>query len=212
MSINEEVRCGANCTIEPGVKFNPAGGGKRSVPVIGDNSVIRTNSIIYGDVVTGSHFITGHNVLIRENCRIGDHVLIGTNSILDGDVEIGNFVKIGSNCYFPSKTLVGNRVFIGPGVTVTNDRYPLRLRDEYKPEGPIIEDNVTVGGGVVICPGIRIGAGSFIAAGAVVVKDVPAGSLVVGVPGKSKPLPKKLCEDNMALTWRPFMQPDDADG
>jgi acetyltransferase-like isoleucine patch superfamily enzyme len=58
---------------------------------------------------------------------------------------------------------------------------------------------------VVVLPGVRIGAGSFVAAGAVVTKDVPAGKLVVGVPGKIRPLPEKLREPNMALSWKPHL-------
>ena len=170
--------------------------------IIGKNSVIRAGTIIYGDVETGENFQTGHNVMVRENTKIGNHVGIGTNSIIDGNVTIGDFVKIESACYIPTHVIIGDRVFIGPGVVLTNDRYPLKLRDEYRPEGPILEDGVTLGGGVVICPGVRIGADSFVAAGAVVTCDVPKRSLVVGVPGVIKPLPDKLSERNMALSWR----------
>lgn len=171
----------------------------------GDNARIRTGSIIYADVTAGNNFQTGHNVMIREHTEIGDHVVIGTNTVIDGNVKIGNFVKIESNCYIPTHVTIGNRVFFGPGVVLTNDRFPLKLRDEYTPEGPIIEDGVTLGGGVTVCPGVRIGAHSFVAAGAVVTKDIPPKSLVVGVPGGIKPLPEKLDEENMALSWRKFL-------
>ncbi|RMD66023.1 N-acetyltransferase, partial [Candidatus Parcubacteria bacterium] len=93
----------------------------------------------------------------------------------------------------------------GPNVTLTNDRYPLKMRDQYRPEGPVIEDGVTLGGGVVVCPGVRIGRDSFVAAGAVVTKNVPPESLVIGVPGEIRPLPEKLRERNMALSWRRFL-------
>ena len=92
-------------------------------------------------------------------------------------------------------------MFIGPGVTITNDRYPLKLRDQYKPEGVILEDGVTIGGGVTIVPGVRIGRDAFIAAGAIVTKDVPPDSLVVGAPGLVQPLPDHLRERNMAKAW-----------
>ena len=171
---------------------------------IGPNSIIRRGAIIYTDVTTGENFQTGHNVLVRGDTTIGDHVVIGTNSVIDGQVEIGSFVKIETNCYIPTHTKIGNRVFFGPGITLTNDRYPLKLRDDYKangPEGAVIEDLVTIGGGVTVCPGVTIGKGSFIAAGAVVTSDVPPMSLAVGVPAKISPLPEKLREPNMALSW-----------
>ncbi len=171
---------------------------------LGKGSSVRAGTIIYADVETGVDFQTGHNVMVRESTKIGDHVVIGTNSVVDGQVEIGDFVKIESNCYIPTHVTIGTRVFLGPNVTLTNDRYPLKMRD-YVPEGPIIEDGVTLGGGVVVVPGVRIGADSFVAAGAIVTKDVPPGSLVVGAPGKITPLPDNLRERNLALSWRKYL-------
>ena len=167
---------------------------------------VRAGSIIYGDVTIGDDFNTGHNVMIREDTQIGRHVVIGTNSVVDGNVTIGDFVKIESNCYIPTHVKIGSRVFIGPGVTLTNDRYPLKMRDNYRPEGPILEDGVTLGGGSVVVPGVTIGKGSFVAAGALVTKDVPPISLVMGVPGKITDLPEKLRETNIALNWRKYFE------
>lgn len=169
--------------------------------VVGDNAFIRSGSVIYADVRLGDHFQCGHNVTIRARTTIGRHVTVGTNSVIEGDVEIGDFVKIESNCFVPTHVLIGSRVFLGPNVVMLNDRYPLRRRDQYRPEGPVLEDNVTVGAAAVLCPGVRIGAGSFIAAGAVVTKDVPPGMLAVGVPARPSPLPEELDEPNMALSW-----------
>lgn len=168
-------------------------------------AVVRSGTVIYADVVIGGHFHSGHNALIREHTEIGRHVVVGTNTVIEGRVKIGDFVKIESNCYIPTHTIIGSRVFLGPNVVLTNDRYPLRKRDAYKPEGPVIEDNVSLGAGAVVLPGVRVGAGSFVAAGAVVTRDVPARSLVRGVPGKSEPLPAALREDNTALGWRPYL-------
>jgi len=81
----------------------------------------------------------------------------------------------------------------------------LKLRDEYIAEGPVIEDGVTLGGGAVVLPGVRIGHDSFVAAGAIVTKDIPPFSLVVGGPGKPSPLPEKLRARNLALSWRKYL-------
>lgn len=173
---------------------------------IGKNAKIRAGSIIYADVSAGDFFQTGHHAMIRENTRIGDHVVIGTNTVIDGNVAIADFVKIESNCYICTHVTIGTRVFLGPNVTLLNDKYPLKMRDSYKPQGPAIEDGVTLGGGVVVLPGVRVGAGSFVAAGAVVTKDVPPKSFVKGVPGKASPLPENLREENMALSWRKYLK------
>ena len=173
---------------------------------LGTGARIRSGTIIYADVIAGNDFQTGHHVMIREKSVIGHHVVVGSNTVIDGHVTIGDFVKIESNCYIPTHVKIGNRVFFGPNVTLTNDRYPLKMRDQYVPEGPIIEDGVTLGAGVVVCPGVRIGHDAFVAAGAVVTKDVPPESLVMGVPGRMSPLPEKLRERNVALSWRKYLR------
>ncbi len=165
-------------------------------------AVVRSGSVIYADVVIGDDFRSGHHVLIREHTRIGAHVVVGTHTVIDGHVEIADFVKIESRCYIPTHARIGARVFLGPGVTLTNDRYPLKMRDDYRPQGPTIEDGVTLGAAAVVLPGVVIGAGSFVAAGAVVTRDVPADSLAMGNPARCEPLPERLREPNMALSWR----------
>ncbi|RJR46516.1 MAG: N-acetyltransferase [Deltaproteobacteria bacterium] len=174
--------------------------------VLGKGARIRAGTIIYADVVIGDDFQTGHHVMIREKTAIGHHVVVGTNTVIDGQVSIGDFVKIESNCYIPTNVTVGSRIFLGPNVTLTNDRYPLKMRDQYRPEGPVLEDGVTLGAGVIVCPGVRIGEGSFVAAGAVVTKDVPPRTMVKGVPGRFSPLPEKLRELNIALSWMKYLK------
>ena len=90
-----ELNFPENQNIQFGVEYSP----NSKPPVIGRNHTIRSNSIIYNDVIIGDNFRTGHNVVIRENTNIGDDVLIGTNTVIEGDVIIGNDVSIQSNVY-----------------------------------------------------------------------------------------------------------------
>ncbi len=200
------VEAGRDCLFQPGIVLGLRYKKNCSPFKVGDGAVIRTGTIIYADVVAGNDFQTGHNVVIREKTVSGSHIVIGTNTVIDGHVIIGDFVKVESNCYIPTHVRIGSRVFIGPGVVLTNDRYPQKMRNQYKPEGPIIEDGVTLGAGVVVVPGVRIGKGSFVAAGAVVTKDIPPMSLVKGVPGEIFPLPEKLRELNIAKNWRKYLE------
>ena len=198
---NPSVVVQPNCTIGLAISSEAA-------PVVFEGSAaIRLGTVIYADNKFGDGFQTGHNAVIRERCQIGRHVLVGTGTVIDGQVTLGNYIKIESNCYIPTHCVFGDRVFLGPNVVITNDRLPLRQRATYQPEGCILEDDVTIGGNVVICPGVRVGKGSFIAAGSVVTKDVPAGSLVKGNPGRSTPLPEMLDEPNMALSWQKYIDP-----
>ena len=169
--------------------------------VIGDRCVIRALTVVYADVVMGAHVKTGHHVTIREHTRICDYVVVGSGTVIDGNVTIGSYVKIESQVYIPTHTTIGSFVFLGPRVVLTNDKYPLRLRDRYEPRGPILEDNVTVGANATILPGVRIGEGSMIAAGSVVTRDVPPWSLAKGAPARVSPLPDSLRQPNRAKKW-----------
>ncbi|HLG72970.1 MAG TPA: acyltransferase [Chloroflexota bacterium] len=167
----------------------------------GRGCVIRAFTTIYADVQLGDEVVTGHNVLIREFTRAGSQVTIGSGTIIDGHVEIGSFVKLESRVYVPTHARLGSRVFVGPGAILTNDKYPLRRRDEYECRGPVIEDDVTIGANATILPGVHIGQGAMVAAGCVVTHDVPAWHLAAGCPGRVSALPDRLREPNRALTW-----------
>lgn len=157
---------------------------------IGNNAIIRSGTIIYGDVEIGNDFKTGHFVLIRENTKIGNNVLVGTNVVIDGHCMLGNNVKLQTGVYLSKHTNIGDNVFIGPYAVLLNDKYPVRAA--YKLKGPIVENDVSIGANATVLPGIRVGQGAFVAAGAVVTKDVPPEKLAQGNPAQSCDLPQPL--------------------
>ncbi|NOX60475.1 MAG: N-acetyltransferase [Chloroflexi bacterium] len=196
MSSPANAILGENCLIQPGaivgLVYRPGCEPAR----IGRDAVIRSQTIVYGDVRIGDSFRTGHHALIREHTTIGNHVLVGSAVIIDGHVTIGDYVSLQSRVYIPTHTVIGSYVFIGPAAALTNDKYPLRQRESYQPLGPILEDHATIGANATLLPGVRIGQGAMVAAGAVVTTDVPAWSLAVGVPARILPLPEHLRERN----------------
>ena len=135
-----ELKFPSDQNIQFGVRYSP----NSKPPVIGKNHTVRSNSIIYNDVVIGDNFRTGHNVVIRENTNIGDDVLIGTNTVIEGDVIIGNDVSIQSNVYIPTNSVIEDNVFIGPCACFTNDKYPVRIN--YDLQGPRIRRGASIGG------------------------------------------------------------------
>lgn len=147
---------------------------------IGEDCVIRSNTVIYEDATLNRGVATGHYVLIREGTIVGKATLIGTGTIVDGRVKIGENVSIQSGVYLPPFTEVGDRVFLAPRVTVTNDRYPASS----KMVGVKIEDDAVIGGAAVLVAGVRVGEGAVVGAGAVVTKDVKPNTVVLGVPAK----------------------------
>ena len=192
------VHLGTDCLVQDNVLLGLEYCENSGPAIVGDRAVIRWGGVIYGDVEIGDDFKTGHFVLIREHTRIGSRVVVGTHSVIDGRTEIGDDVKIESRVYVPTHTRIGSRVFIGPGAVLTNDKYPQRLRDTYEPQGPVIEDGVTVGANVTILPSVRVAVGAMVAAGSVVTRDVPAWSLARGTPARYEELSERLREWNRA--------------
>ena len=158
--------------------------------IIGKNAVIRSGTILYCDVVIGDDFQTGHNVMIRENTRIGDRVAVGTGTVIEGHSVIGNEVSLQSMVFIPTDTQIGNHVFIGPNTVLTNDRYPPTRIGGLK--GPVIKDGAAIGANATLVPGISIGEGAFVAAGAIVTKDVPDHMMAIGSPARIRDLPREM--------------------
>ncbi|MEZ5336519.1 MAG: DapH/DapD/GlmU-related protein [Methanolobus sp.] len=158
--------------------------------IIGNDSYIRAGTTIFSNVKTGVQFKTGHNAMIRENTIIGDNVLIGTNVIIDGNISIGKNVSIQGNVYIPTHVTIEDNVFIGPCAVLANDKYP--IRGEYHPEGPILKKGASIGANATLVPGVEIGEGAMVAAGALVTKDVPEWKLAIGCPAKIVDLPENL--------------------
>ena len=156
--------------------------------IIGKNGVLRSGTIIYSDVIIGDNFSSGHNVLVRENTKIGNNVSVGSSSIIEGKCKIGNNVSIQSMVYIPTDVTIEDNVFIGPNSVLTNDKYPPRGGKNLL--GPVIRKGASIGANSTILPGISIGSGSLVAAGAVVTRDVPDYKLAIGNPAKIKELPE----------------------
>jgi acetyltransferase-like isoleucine patch superfamily enzyme len=157
---------------------------------LGDDVTIRGGTIIYADVIAGDRLQTGHHALVREQTELGDDVLVGTGVVIDGATAIGSNVSLQTGGYVPSNTTIGSNVFVGPRAVLTNDPYP--LRQDVELSGPTLADNVSIGANATLLPGVHIGEGAFVAAGAVVTDDVPADTLAVGNPARHEPLPEDL--------------------
>ncbi len=186
---------GKNTVVQKGaiVGYEYAEGCKPAV--VGKGGIIRSGTVIYCDVEIGDDFRTGHNVLIREHTRIGDRVLVGSSSIIEGRCCIGSRVSIQSMVYIPVNTVVEDYVFLGPMAVLTNDRYPIRGEDR-ELRGPKLRKGCTVGANATILPGVEVGEGAMVAAGAVVTRDVPPWHLAIGAPARFKELPPELKELN----------------
>jgi acetyltransferase-like isoleucine patch superfamily enzyme len=152
---------------------------------IGSGSAICSGAVVYAGTVLGPDVIIGDQASVRERCTLGEGVVVGRGVCVENDVPIGAFTKIQSNSYITAYSELEDHVFIAPCVTTTNDNFMGRTEGRHALiKGAIIRRGARVGGGVVILPGIEIGAEAFVAAGALVTRDVPAGKLVAGLPAQ----------------------------
>jgi acetyltransferase-like isoleucine patch superfamily enzyme len=159
----------------------------RSVPgqlIIGADAYLRSGSVVYLGSYIGARFETGHNVVIREDCRIGDDVSVWSNSVIDYGCLIGDRAKIHSNCYVAQYTEIGSEAFLAPGVTIANDLYPGQAESADVMCGPWIGPRAQIGVNVTILPFVRIGAGCIVGAGSVVSRDIPDGAVAYGNPAR----------------------------
>ncbi|MCD6222087.1 MAG: transferase [Thermoplasmata archaeon] len=152
--------------------------------VIGDNAVIRSHTVIYAGNKIGDNFQTGHAALIRENNIIGNNVSVGSHTVIERENVIEDGVRIHSHCFIPEFVIIKRNAWLGPRVTILNVLHPPCPRWEECAKSVVIEENVKIGGNVTILPRVKIGRNSLIGAGAVVTKDVPPNSVVVGNPGR----------------------------
>jgi len=122
---------------------------------------------------------------IMKDANIGERCIIGQNVCVAGGVVIGNNVKIQNNVSIYTGAIIEDDVFLGPScvlTNVTNPRSQIVRHSLY--EKTIFRRGATIGANATIVCGIELGRYCFIAAGAVVIKDVPDYALMVGVPAK----------------------------
>lgn len=180
--IGPNVTLGNNCQIEA---FSCIGINISELSLmIGNDALFRSHTVIYGGAILGNNVQTGHGVLIRENSKIGNDVSIGSHSVIEHNVTIHNGVRIHSQVFIPEFTTLEDDCWIGPHVVFTNARYPRSPDVKKKLIGPTVKKAAKIGAHVTILPGVTIGENALIGAGAVVTKDVPAHSVVVGNPSR----------------------------
>ncbi|GHB92813.1 acyltransferase [Cerasicoccus arenae] len=148
-----------SCLFHPGAKINPRNG----KIVFGENCNVAEGAIIQGNVSFGA------------NCSVQAYTIItgyGSLDKPDGQITFGQGVRVASH----GMMIAANHIFDDPGKPIHGQglqQMPI-----------IVEDDVWIGGRVNLTAGVTIGSGSVIGAGSVVTKDIPAGSIAVGIPAK----------------------------
>ena len=131
--------------------------------------------------------------IIRDQVEIGDSAVIMMGAVINIGAVIGEGTMIDMGCILGGRAIVGKHCHIGAGSVLAGVVEPASATPV------IIEDNVMMGANAVVLEGVRVGEGAVVAAGAVVVSDVPAGAVVAGIPAKVIKMKDTKTESKTAL-------------
>lgn len=122
-------------------------------------------------------------VVVLPGAVIGSDCNICSHCLIENEVVVGDRVTVKCGVQLWDGVTLENDVFVGPNVTFTNDLFP-RSKEFKPPVRTVVRKGASIGANATILCGITIGENAMIAAGAVVVKDVPANTVVAGNPAR----------------------------
>jgi acetyltransferase-like isoleucine patch superfamily enzyme len=157
--------------------------------------MIHDSAIVEDGVIIGNHSAIWDNVHIRHGAQIGSHTTVGEKTYIAYDVHIGSHVKINAMVYICAGVTIEDMCMISAGVVFTNDRYPRSMNRELtaletsnvteETLPAFVRKGATIGANATIGPGLELGPFSMVGMGAVVTRNVPAQTLVVGNPARA---------------------------
>jgi acetyltransferase-like isoleucine patch superfamily enzyme len=144
------------------------------------------NNVSVGENVRIFNFVNAYG------CKIDDGTKVGAFVEIQKGVEIGKNCKISSHSFLCEGVKIEDNVFIGHGVMFTNDLFPRATNPDGSPQTEsdwkvvetVIKKGASIGSNATILAGIVIGENALIGAGSVVTKNVPANTIVAGVPAR----------------------------
>lgn len=152
---------------------------------IHSTAIIHPSAVVDEGATIGANCRVWHWVHICSRAVIGEHCSFGQSVFIGNSVSIGNNVKVQNNVSVYDNVILEDHVFCGPSMVFTNvynPRSAVSRKDEYR--DTIVEQGATLGANCTIICGTRIGRYAFVAAGAVVNRNVKPFALMVGVPAR----------------------------
>jgi len=164
-----------------------------------DHPYIHPTAEVSPQAVIGSGTRVWHQAQVREGARIGRGCVLGKGVYVDHHVEIGDGVKLQNFVSVYTGVTIEDDAFIGPHVTFTNDLYPRAFNRNWQVRPTRVKRGASIGANATILCGVQIGDYAMVGAGAVVTRDVPPYTLVIGNPARvvsrvdesGRPIPPK---------------------
>ena len=149
-------------------------------------------SEVAADAEIGEGTVVWGLAQIRDGAVLGTECVIGRGAYIGAGVRLGDRVKVQNLAQVYEPAVVEDGVFIGPAVVLTNDEYPRAIRPDgsrvdashWEPVGVTLRQGCSVGARAVCVAPVEVGRWAMVAAGAVVVHDVPDFALVAGTPAR----------------------------
>jgi acetyltransferase-like isoleucine patch superfamily enzyme len=205
--IHQGVTLGEGCLVEDNAvvgkrpRLRPGSSAEGSIGAFtaGAGVTICAGAVVYAGARLADGVIIGDQAQVRERAAMGAGTVLGRGSTIDFDSQVGARVSIQTLVYLTAAALVEDDVFIGPGVTTTNDDTMDRHPHGQPLRGPVLRRACRLGGGCTLTPGVEIGEEAFVAAGALVTRDVPARAVVMGVPAR---VVREVGDEDLLERWR----------
>lgn len=151
----------------------------------GRETYVHPTAVVDDGAVLGPGVQVWHFAHVSEGARVGSGSVLGQGTYVGPGVEIGRGCKIQNHVSVYEGVVLADEVFVGPSAVFTNVRHPrahVSRRGEFHPTR--VGHRATIGANATIVCGVDVGERAFVAAGAVVTRDVAPGRLVVGNPAR----------------------------
>ena len=189
VTVGNHTRVEDRCILgqpEHGYALRHIASGAGDATTLGAEVVVRAGAILYAGVHLQDRSSVGHCTVLRTGVQVGTDSQLGHLMTVERGVRVGARVRCSPGSHLTAHVEIGDDAFIGAGVRTINDNGL-----DWEPGGgsepltpPRFRDGARVGSGAVILGGVHIGDHALVGAGAVVTRDVPAATTVVGNPAK----------------------------
>jgi acetyltransferase-like isoleucine patch superfamily enzyme len=206
--LGEGVTLGNNVTVYPGAHVGDgctvfdgavlgrppmtAGNTSRPLPAarplrLGAGSIVGANAVLYTGITIGPRVLIGDLATLREGCELDEQVVVGRAVLVMYDTVIGARSRVIDGAILTGNMTIEEDVFIGPGVNSINDNEVYLKRFGLEPfavRGPTVRRFALIGAGATLAAGVEVGVGAIVAPSAMVTHNVPAWTVVAGIPAR----------------------------